>query len=109
MSNLKLKVMRRVYAFWFLRTAYHSLALKIVGISLLGLVLRELVSLRSVIMNTMQTGGVDRMFSYLEYAFTHTTISVQLILVLIGALALWTIVDAIKKDFPLNLQSPIYS
>jgi hypothetical protein len=96
--------MRRVYAFWVLRTAYHSLLLKGVAISLLFIELRELVSLRNVITNTLQSGGIDRMVSYLEYSFAHTQASVQVTLALVGVLAVWFVVDAIRKDFVVPVQ-----
>jgi len=99
MNTLKSKVMRRVYTFWLLRTVYHSLALKLMGIGMLVLILRQLVSLRSVIMNTLQTGGIDQMITYLEYAFAHTQASVQITFALIGVLAVWTVIDALRKDF----------
>ncbi len=99
MSKLKSKVMRRVYAFWFLRTAYHSLVLKVVAIGVLALALRQMVSLKSIIMNTLQVGGVDRMVGYLEYALAHTHASVQITFALMALLAVWTVIDAVRKDF----------
>lgn len=97
--------MRRVYAFWLLRTAYHSLALKFVGIGVLAVILQQLVSLKSVIMNTLQVGGAERMLGYLEYAFTHTQASVQITFALMALLVVWAVIDAIRKDFFIPAQS----
>lgn len=91
--------MRRVYVFWFLRTAYHSFALKFIGLGALALLLRQMVSLRSVIVNTLQTGELGRMIGYIEYALAHTHASVQITFALMAILAIWTVISAVKKDF----------
>lgn len=98
-TELKARIMRRIYMIWFARTLWHSLALKLAGILALTVVLKQLVSLQSVIMNTLQLGSFAHMFSYLEYAFTHTHLSVQVTFLLMVLMAVWIIVDAFKKDF----------
>lgn len=105
--QLKKNVMRRVYAFWFLRTAYHSVFLKLVLLGFLLLMLRELISLRDVIANTLHAGDIFNMFGYLGFALTHTHLSVQII-TLLGAIILSLVcIDTIKKDFGVFVPSRV--
>jgi len=103
-TQLKARIMRRIYMIWFARTLWHSLALKILGLGALVIILKQLVSLQSVIMNTLQFSSFSHMFSYLEYAFAHTHFSVQATLALMMLMIVWVVVDAFKKDFVMPRQ-----
>ena len=96
--------MRRIYAIWFARTLWHSILLKLVVIATLAFELKNLVSLKAATMNMLQTGGLDRMMGYLGYALSHTHASVQVTFTLITLLALWSLIDAFRKDFVMPLQ-----
>lgn len=100
---LKDRVMKRVYRLWVMRQAAHSVLLKLALIMGLALELRELVSVRNVVENTLQLPTLSTMMSYTAYAFTHTHFAVQFVLMLVAGLVAFTLADVFKKDFQVSV------
>ncbi len=90
--ELRSRIMRRVWAVYFLRTAT-SLSARLIALGAVTLALVSNVSVSNVIQNALQSDNLVR-FSFA--AVTGTTSVVQLCTLLVLALALWMTRDLLR-------------
>lgn len=93
-SLLSRRVMRRVYAIWFVREVLPWVGLEVAAFAGIAMLMRAHVAIASVVenfQNICTMNGTGGCVTYMGYAFTHTTVTVQLatiaLLVLIGIVA----------------------
>ena len=100
-TQLKNKIMRRVYAVWILKKVLSIVFLQ--AAILFGFFvefLRE-VSVISVIRNLAASSDILSDINYFFYAFVHTEITVQLYLLGIASIASWFITKETLKNLPI--------
>lgn len=88
-------VMRRVRRVHFMRRLFSPVVIKAAGMAGVSLAVALSVSIPSVVENALRA-GIIRSGSYLLYAFVHTSLGVQVALVLVIGLAAWVAADAVR-------------
>ncbi len=91
------RVMRRVYAIWFIREVLPWVGVEVVAFIGLAILMRAQVAIASVMENTQSIchmNGVGGCVKYMGYAFTHTGLVVQL-----STVALAVLMSIIAYDF----------
>lgn len=101
-ESIKVRVMRRVLAVYYLRKVLNRFVLK-TGILLLSTVaFGSLVHVAKVFENMPQLSDVTGMVSFGLQAFINTDLLVQSVLVLLGAVTLWLMRDIVKLFVPMK-------
>lgn len=98
--KLKNKIMRRIYAVWFLKKVFSAAFLRTVIIIGLFFELAREVSLVDVMNNLPMATDLSANYQYFSFAFTHTELSVQLYLLGIMAMASWFAAHQLVKLIP---------
>lgn len=93
-NQLSKKIMRQVYLAYFFRRALHPLMMKVYVLGVVFVGVSILTSVPSVLQNMPHR--VDNLYSFSSYAFTHTDLIVQFLVVLGGAVMLWLAVDTVR-------------
>lgn len=96
-TQLKNKIMRRVYAIWLLKKVISLAFLRFVVLCMFAFGLAREVSVMSVLNNLPNMTDIGANFNYFSFAFSHTEFSVQLYLLGIVALVSWYAIHEIRK------------
>lgn len=94
-TQLKNRIMRRVYAwYWVRQLTSPVLRASVFVVTVFGLT--QIVSIPSIIANALTTSGLSGFMRLMADALVHTENSVLLFLFIALALAVWFIVDSIE-------------
>lgn len=88
-TQLKNKIMRRVYAVWMLKKVLSFAFLRFLVLCGLAFELFREVSVVNVLNNLPNVTDIAANFRYISFAFAHTEASVQLYVFGITAMVLW--------------------
>ncbi|HBM45880.1 MAG: hypothetical protein UT05_C0006G0020 [Parcubacteria group bacterium GW2011_GWF2_38_76] len=98
--KLKNKIMRRVYAVWFLKKIFSLALLRALITLVLFMEFAREVSISSVINNLPKATDFSANYHYISFAFTHTEASVQIYLLGIMAMVSWIVLQKLVKLVP---------
>lgn len=96
-SLLSRRVMRRVYAIWFVREVLPWVGLEVAAFAGIAMLMRAQVAIASVaenFQNICTMSGTGSCIKFMGYAFTHTNVVVQ-----IASVALVALLSVIAYDF----------
>lgn len=100
-DKLKERIMRRIYLISFFRKCFSIAAIKVYSAVVLFFGLYINVSVADVFKNSLKFGSLEttmiNLFNFYKQAFVHTELDVQIISVLLIALASFILIDSIKK------------
>lgn len=87
-SALSRRIMRRIYAVYVLRRVTSPTAFRVYSLAAFSAAMVSLVSVGNIIAN-LPTGSVFALYDFSLYAFMHTELAVQLLVVGIVGFSLW--------------------
>lgn len=96
-SELSRRVMRRVYAIWFVREVLPWVGLEVAAFTGIAMLMRAQVAIASVAENFQSicsVSGTGSCIKFMGYAFTHTNVVVQL-----ASVALVALLGIVAYDF----------
>ena len=99
-TQLKSKVMSRVYYIWFLRGLFSAFTAKMVAMAALLWQMSYNVSFAHVLSNLPDRFDVLGDAKYFVYAFNHTELSVQVYVFFLSMFTIWLLVEKFPKAFP---------
>lgn len=99
MNNLQLKkrIMRKIYAIYAFRKAFSNLAFKIYTGLVLIYWIKVFVHVEAVANNMPKLSDLSGLYNFMTYSVLNTELSVQLIIVGVAGLIIWTMRDIIRK------------
>lgn len=102
MTDIKKRIMRRIYLIWFFRQALNPLSLKVFVIGALAWQFTSYVSIKNVIMNWPLRGDLIAHYKFIESAFLSTEFVTLVLTLGILAVGAWLVKDALLGKGFLN-------
>lgn len=96
-SIIKKRIMRRVYMIWVARKVANPLSLKLAGLLVTLLWLRQYVSIKHVLYNSPSFTNPLETLGFFSNAFLSTTFVVEVLVVAVLALGFFLLRDAVRR------------
>lgn len=99
MNNLQLKkrIMRKIYAIYAFRKVFSNMAFKIYTGLILIYAIKVFVHVEAVANNMLKLSDLSGLYNFMSDSVLNTELSVQLIIVGVFGLIVWTMRDFIRK------------